>query len=117
MSPTHKNITNEKSLQLAKEFVQMSAIELDKASQNRRMIRTTTALNISSETLLMVKCVKEIQKLNNGEMERCLVSHVKKIAPSFRLDNGKTIIQKIAAEMYGDRINWGRIVSLHFFFF
>ena len=114
-SPTGKSITNEKSIKLAKEFVHMSAIELDRASRNQMVCATT--LNISSETSLMVKCVKEVQKLNNGKMECCLVSNMKKIVPSFRLDNGKTIIQNIAAEMYGGRINWGRIVSLHYFVF
>ena len=101
---------NFKSKQIAEEFINTVSLELsaEQASDIKK---------ICEETLLMLKYVDELERKEN-EMMRFFMVHVKNIVPNMTLENGGCVaaLGAISRQLFQDKVNWGRVVSLHLFF-
>ena len=103
------NEINFKSKQIAEEFVNTVALELSGQASHIK--------KICEETLLMLKYVDELKRKEN-EMMRFFMFHVKNIVPNMTLENGgcAAVLGAISHQLFQDKLNWGRVVSLHLFF-
>ena len=98
------------SKQIAYEFVNRELLHLSERPDANKN------LTMRKETLLMLAMVNKLRRADDGKMASVLIDHVKKIVPRMTLANGRAILHGISADLlYGDQVNWGRVVSLHLF--
>ena len=102
--------TDEKSKKIAEEFVRLTLMLLH-STTNKTI--TTTIIETKAALLLL----KQVERLEEMEQGGDLEKNVKLIAHSITLDTGGDFLQTISNALTGEKLSWGRIISLHLLVF
>ena len=102
--------TDEKSKKISEEFVRLTLMLLH--STTNKTITTTII-----ETKAALVLLKQVERLEEMEQGGDLEKNVKIIAHSITLDTGGDFLQKISNALTGQKLSWGRIISLHLLVF